>query len=47
MSLIVALPSTHPGGLEASPSDHFGQCDAYKSIGRARMMLDETRGEEK
>jgi predicted Fe-Mo cluster-binding NifX family protein len=32
MSLIVALPSTHPGGLEASPSDHFGQCDAYALV---------------
>ena len=29
MSLIVALPSTHPGGLEAKPSNRFGQCDTY------------------
>ena len=32
MSTIIALPSTHPGGLEAKPSDHFGQCDAYTLV---------------
>ena len=32
MSTIIALPSTHPGGLEAEPSDHFGQCDAYTLV---------------
>ena len=32
MSLIVAVPSTHPGGLEAEPADHFGQCDAYTLV---------------
>ena len=29
MSTIVTLPAVHLGGLEAKPSNHFGQCDAY------------------
>ena len=32
MPTIVAMPSAHPGGLEAKPSDHFGQCDAYTLV---------------
>lgn len=26
---VVAVPSNAPGGLEASPSAHFGHCDVY------------------
>lgn len=25
----IAIPSNAPGGVEASPSAHFGHCDAY------------------
>lgn len=28
-SLLVAVPSEAPGGLEAAPSAHFGHCAAY------------------
>lgn len=28
-SVLVAVPSEAPGGLEASPSAHFGHCAAY------------------
>lgn len=32
MNLIVAVPSTHPGGLEAALGAHFGHCDLYTLI---------------
>jgi predicted Fe-Mo cluster-binding NifX family protein len=32
MATVVALPSTFPGGLDAEPSDHFGQCDLYTLV---------------
>ncbi len=28
-TMIVAVPSEAPGGLDAKPSDHFGHCAAY------------------
>ena len=28
-SVLVAVPSNAPGGLQASPSAHFGHCDLY------------------
>lgn len=28
-SVLIAVPSDAPGGLEAKPSAHFGHCDAY------------------
>ena len=32
MSLIVAVPSVAPGGLEAELSGHFGHCDAFTLV---------------
>ncbi|MHB8066733.1 MAG: NifB/NifX family molybdenum-iron cluster-binding protein [Desulfobaccales bacterium] len=29
---IVAIPSTHPGGLEAPVGAHFGHCDLYTLV---------------
>jgi len=31
-SLILAVPSNNPGGLEAGRSDHFGHCDLFTLI---------------
>jgi predicted Fe-Mo cluster-binding NifX family protein len=31
-SIIVAIPSTHPGGLEAQIGAHFGHCDLYTLV---------------
>jgi len=31
-SIIVAVPSTHPGGLEAALGAHFGHCDLYTLV---------------
>ncbi len=28
----IAIPSTFPGGLEASVGDHFGHCDLYTVV---------------
>lgn len=28
----IAIPSTHPGGLEASLGAHFGHCDLYTLV---------------
>ncbi len=32
MSQLVALPSVHPGGLEAPLGAHFGHCDLYTLV---------------
>lgn len=32
MTTVVALPSSHPGGLEAGLGAHFGHCDLYTVI---------------
>ena len=31
-SLLLAVPSNNPGGLEAGRSDHFGHCDVFTII---------------
>jgi predicted Fe-Mo cluster-binding NifX family protein len=31
-STLVAIPSTHPGGLEAALGAHFGHCDLYTLV---------------
>jgi predicted Fe-Mo cluster-binding NifX family protein len=31
-STIVAIPSTHPGGLESALGAHFGHCDLYTLV---------------
>jgi predicted Fe-Mo cluster-binding NifX family protein len=30
--VIVAIPSTHPGGLESALGAHFGHCDLYTLV---------------
>jgi predicted Fe-Mo cluster-binding NifX family protein len=30
--MIVAIPSTHPGGLESALGAHFGHCDLYTLV---------------
>jgi predicted Fe-Mo cluster-binding NifX family protein len=30
--LVVAIPSTHPGGLESALGAHFGHCDLYTLV---------------
>ena len=32
MSTIVAIPSSHPGGLDAMLGAHFGHCDLYTLV---------------
>ena len=32
MKAVVALPSSHPGGLEAGLGAHFGHCDLYTVV---------------
>lgn len=32
MSTIVAIPSSHPGGLDALLGAHFGHCDLYTLV---------------
>jgi predicted Fe-Mo cluster-binding NifX family protein len=32
MSKIIAIPSSHPGGLEAPLGAHFGHCDLYTLV---------------
>ncbi len=32
MSTILAIPSSHPGGLEAELGAHFGHCDLYTLV---------------
>ncbi|MFW5791558.1 MAG: NifB/NifX family molybdenum-iron cluster-binding protein [Desulfohalobiaceae bacterium] len=31
-TLVVAIPSAHPGGLETSLGAHFGHCDCYTVV---------------
>jgi predicted Fe-Mo cluster-binding NifX family protein len=31
-SILVAVPSSHPGGLEAELGAHFGHCDLYTLV---------------
>jgi predicted Fe-Mo cluster-binding NifX family protein len=32
MKTVVAIPTSHPGGLEASLGAHFGHCDLYTLV---------------
>ncbi|TAH65995.1 MAG: dinitrogenase iron-molybdenum cofactor biosynthesis protein [Rhodopseudomonas palustris] len=32
MNTLLAIPSKAPGGLDASPSAHFGHCDAFTLV---------------
>jgi predicted Fe-Mo cluster-binding NifX family protein len=32
MNTVIAVPSTHPGGLESPLGAHFGHCDLYTMI---------------
>jgi predicted Fe-Mo cluster-binding NifX family protein len=32
MTTLVAVPSAHPGGLDAAVSDHFGHCDVFTLV---------------
>ncbi len=32
MSRLIAIPSTHPGGLDAPLGAHFGHCDLYTLV---------------
>jgi predicted Fe-Mo cluster-binding NifX family protein len=40
---IVAIPSTHPGGLESALGAHFGHCDLYTVIEIAEGGVQEVR----
>jgi predicted Fe-Mo cluster-binding NifX family protein len=40
-STIVAIPSTHPGGLEAPLGAHFGHCDLYTLVSIADGRIED------
>ncbi|HBD07962.1 MAG TPA: dinitrogenase iron-molybdenum cofactor biosynthesis protein, partial [Syntrophobacteraceae bacterium] len=40
---IVAIPSSHPGGLEAALGAHFGHCDLYTLVSIADGKVQEVR----
>ena len=40
-STIVAIPSSHPGGLEAALGAHFGHCDLYTVVKIADGKIEE------
>ena len=40
-STIVAVPSTHPGGLDAALGAHFGHCDLYTLVKIAEGKVQE------
>jgi predicted Fe-Mo cluster-binding NifX family protein len=42
-STIVAIPSTHPGGLEAPLGAHFGHCDLYTLVKIEQGQVAEVR----
>ena len=43
MNALLAVPSTAPGGLDASVSAHFGRCDAFTLIALRDGKIEETR----
>jgi predicted Fe-Mo cluster-binding NifX family protein len=43
MKTLVALPSSHPGGLEAPLSAHFGHCDLYTLVGLEQGRIKEVK----
>ena len=38
---VVAIPSSHPGGLEAELGAHFGHCDLYTLVRIAQGKIEE------
>ncbi len=42
-SIVVAIPSSHPGGLEAPLGAHFGHCDIYTLVEVADGQVKEVR----
>jgi predicted Fe-Mo cluster-binding NifX family protein len=42
-STIVAIPSSHPGGLEAALGAHFGHCDLYTVVKIADGAVQEVK----
>ena len=42
-STIVAVPSTHPGGLDSALGAHFGHCDLYTVVEVADGWVREVR----
>ena len=43
MNTLLAVPCTAPGGLSASPSDHFGHCDVFTLIELRDGRIENTR----
>jgi predicted Fe-Mo cluster-binding NifX family protein len=43
MNAIVAIPSSHPGGLDAALGAHFGHCDLYTVVTLERGEIKEVR----
>jgi predicted Fe-Mo cluster-binding NifX family protein len=41
INIIVAIPSTHPGGLDADLGAHFGHCDLYTVVKIADGKVEE------
>jgi predicted Fe-Mo cluster-binding NifX family protein len=41
INIIVAIPSSHPGGLEADLGAHFGHCDLYTVVKIAGGKVEE------
>ncbi len=42
-SITVAVPSTHPGGLDSSLGAHFGHCDLYTIVEVAEGQVQNVR----
>src|SRR4030042_7117232 len=40
-SMVVAVPSSHPGGLNAPLGAHFGHCDLYTLVKIAQSKVQE------
>jgi predicted Fe-Mo cluster-binding NifX family protein len=41
INIIVAIPSTHPGGLDSDLGAHFGHCDLYTVVKIADGKVEE------
>lgn len=42
-STVVAIPSSHPGGLESALGAHFGHCDLYTLVEVAEGAVQQVR----
>lgn len=42
-STVVAIPSSHPGGLESALGAHFGHCDLYTLVDVAEGAVQKVR----